>query len=220
MIAWNPKPFIFVHIPKCAGTSIEKSLIPLVSPHRDFCDFSSEERSKFWLPGKLGLQHSKLRGYERQFKLDDYFKFAFVRNPWDRAVSQIGWLRAKTGGAVFSGGTFKENLKIYCATKKNVNGQDLGACQLDYLLDRSGKVGVDFVGRFESLESDFGNAAVRLGLSFIPKLPHIFSSQRQQHYSEFYDAESAGWIDRRFAKDIEFFGYHFESRPASSNAAV
>ena len=120
MIGWKPLPFIFVHIPKCAGTSIEKALIPIVSDHKDFKDFSEDERSRFWLPGNKGLQHRRLRGYEQYFKLDDFFKFAFVRNPWDRAISQIEYLRSTARATIFAQQTFKECIRIYCSATKNI----------------------------------------------------------------------------------------------------
>jgi len=212
MIGWKPKPFIFVHIPKCAGTSIEKALIPIVSDYTDFKDFCEKERTKFWLPGNKGLQHSKIRRYGQCFNLNEYFKFTFVRNPWDRAISQILYLRAKNGSSTFSGNNFKNHLKIYCSSNKNVQGHDLGACQLDYLLDDSGKLSVDFVAKFESLLPDFKTICSNLNINTIPYLPHIFNSFRNRHYSTYYDMESKEWIRVRFAKDIEFFGYSFESQ--------
>jgi len=215
MIGWKPKPFIFVHIPKSAGTSIEKALIPIVSQHNDFKDFLEAERCKFWLPGNKGLQHSKLRRYEQHFKLDEYFKFAFVRNPWDRAISQIEYLRSKAHAAIFAKKTIKEQIQVYCSTKSNIWGQDLGACQLDYLKDDSGKIKIDFVGRFESLGVDFIKICAMIGIDPVPNLPHIFNSNRGLHYSEYYDAESANWIGGRFSKDIHYFGYNFETPGAA-----
>ena len=210
MIGWNPKPFIFVHIPKNAGTSIEKALIPYFSHHKDFKDFSEQERRKFWMPGKNVLQHRKLRRYEQHFKLDEYLKFAFVRNPWDRAVSHVEYLRTRARATIFDRGTFKEQLLIYCSTKKNIWGHDLGACQLDYLLDTSGKMAVDFIGRFESLETDFKQICTAIGINHPPDLPHVNNSKRNLHYSEYYDEESSDWIRKRFAKDIDFFDFKFE----------
>jgi hypothetical protein len=175
----------------------------------DFRDLSEQQRSKFWLPGKRGLQHSKLRRYEKEFKLDKFFKFAFVRNPWDRAVSQISYLQRQTGKKFFSGNCFKDNIKIYCSSNKNIWGHDLGACQLDFLCDFSGRLRIDFLGRFESLEKDFVKACDILGIKPAPDLPHIFNSKRECHYSKFYDDESAKWIEEKFSKDINLFGYQF-----------
>lgn len=210
MIGWKPNPFIYVHIPKCAGTSIEISLLPIVTGRASFQELSEEERSRFWLPGRKGLQHSKIRGYARRFQLDQYYRFAFVRNPWDRAISQIDYLRSRVGEWVFPGHTFKEQVKSYCQTTRNVWGHDLRACQRDYVTDSSGKLQIDFIGRFESLADDFNTVCRAIGIEEPPQLPHAFNSNRNRHYSEYYDDESADWIRQRFQKDLECFGYEFE----------
>jgi hypothetical protein len=71
---------------------------------------------------------------------------------------------------------------------------------------------VDFVGRFESLESDFRQACRIIGLRPIPPLPHANNSHRKRHYSAYYDDESVEWIRERFAKDIDYFGYKFRRK--------
>jgi hypothetical protein len=220
MIGWKPRPFIFVHIPKCAGTSIEEAFIPIVSHFTGFKQMSEDDRSQFSLPGRKGLQHRKLRHYEKHFKLHEYFKFAFVRNPWDRAVSQIEYLKAKTGTSLFSGRTFKDNIRIYCSSQQTVWAHDLGACQLDYMQDAAGSLSIDFIGRFETLLDDFRAVCAKIGLSEIPALPHTFNSQRTKHYSSFYDSESADWIRRRFARDIDNLGYSFETTPTVEGGNV
>ena len=210
MIGWNPRPFIFVHIPKCAGESVENALIPIVSHDKGFKHLSNEERNKFWLPGKKWLQHRKLWRYEQCFGLDGYFKFAFVRNPWDRAISQIEYLRTKMRATIFANKTYKDQIQVYCSIKRNIWGHDLGACQSDYLLDSSGKMKIDFVGRFESLQVDFKDICYILGMNHPPELPHLNNLKRNLHYSQYYDDESSDWIRKRFAKDIDYFNFKFE----------
>ncbi len=212
MIAWKPKPFIFVHIPKCAGTSMEAALIPLATGYAKIEDMPWEKRDGHWLPGKHEKQHLKLREFAREYPLREYFKFSIVRNPWDRALSQIEFLRqGRTSAHIFCGQNLKENLKIYCNSTLKPGNQDLGACQLDYLLDDSGEFGMDFVGRFESLPSDFRRICAGIGAERPPDFPHLKNARRPQHYSAYYDAESAEWVRQRFARDIEYFGYTFET---------
>lgn len=215
MIGWKPRPFIFVHIPKCAGTSIEAVLLPIVTSHQHFKDLSEADRSLYWLPGKKALQHSKLRAYGRDYPLKDYFKFAFVRNPWDRAISQINYLRTKAQAPLFREKTFKQQVWAYCNTRTRIWAHNLGLSQTDYLLGKSGKMEVDFVGRFESLAADFRSICQRMSIDPVPSIPHVFNSKRQEHYSVFYDEESAEWIRRRFASDIDAFGYTFEATKRS-----
>lgn len=212
MIAWNPKPFIFVHIPKCAGTSIETALMPFATPHDDWKQLSDSERLRFWLPGKHGLQHSKLRRFEKDFDLKEYFKFALVRNPWDRAISQLEYLRNTAKAPLFANKTIKEQLHILCTTKATIWAQDLSASQVDYLVDKTGEPCMDFIGRFENLNEDFREICRRLELDSRVELPHVFQSRRVDHYSKFYDRESRQWVRKRFSTDIETFQYEFEER--------
>lgn len=97
MIGWKPNPFIFVNIPKFAGTSIETSLLPTITGRASFKALAEGERFRFWLPGRKGLQHPKIRRYARRFQMYQYYWFAFVRNPWDRATSKVGYLRFESG---------------------------------------------------------------------------------------------------------------------------
>jgi hypothetical protein len=210
MIGWTPKPFIFVHIPKCAGTSIEQALLPTVTQRQTFRELTDEDRHRYWLPGTESLQHRKLRAYISNFRINEYFKFSFVRNPWDRAVSQIHYLASTARARLFRGKTFKEQIKAYCNAKTVLWGHDLSANQVDYLTGSSGMVEMDYIGKFESLEADFDIVCRKIGIQPKPSLSHVFNSRRELHYSACYDAESAELIGQRFFKDINFFGYRFE----------
>jgi hypothetical protein len=215
MIGWKPRPFIFVHIPKCAGTSIEACLIPAATSSQTFQGLSAADRSLYWLPSSTMRQHAELLAYAKHYSLEGYFKFVFVRNPWDRAVSQINFLRVITQTPLFQNKSFKEQVRIYCNTKARIWGHDLGLSQVDYILRKSGDVGVDFIGRFESLSVSFQKVCEIIGIDPAPNVPHVFNSKRVEHYSAFFDEESADWIRCRFARDIDFFGYSFEKPCAS-----
>lgn len=210
MISWKPRPFIFIHIPRCAGTSMEQALLPLAAGVATVEELSGADRAKYWLPGTRGRQHATLANMGKALPLDQFFKFAVVRNPWARAVSQIEYLREKKKRQIFTGDDFRENLRIYCEARGRMHGHDLGLCQVDYLVDASGRVAMDYIGRFESLRQDFKKICQRLGVKRPPALPHIHASQRARPYQEYYDKKTADWIRRRFARDIEYFGYEFD----------
>jgi len=210
MVGWKPSQFIFVHIPKCAGTSIEYALVPFVTSGKALIDLDDSLRDRHFLPGGSRRQHSKLRDYAKHHELSHFFKFAFVRNPWDRAISQILFTQ-RCNNAFFANRNFKENIRAYCRISRYVGRHDFGACQLDYLLNESGGMGVNYVGRFESLGADFEKACAAIGIKPAPRLSHKYDGMRHSHYSTYYDEESAEWIGKRFAKDINYFGYKFEN---------
>ncbi|WP_265593322.1 sulfotransferase family 2 domain-containing protein [Verrucomicrobium sp. BvORR034] len=209
MIASLPKPFIFIHIPKCAGTSIENALMNSCLGVPDWSKLSKEMARRHCLP-PTGRQHNKIKWFQKSnYDLPAYFKFAFVRNPWSRAVSQVRYLQARTGKQVFNGKCISDNLKILCFTRQWLWGQDLGAQQSDYLTDKEGRLNVDFIGRFEHLEADFSLICNRLGIK-TPELPHIFKQEDLGHYSTHYDEELVQQIGQKYCDDIRLFGYQFE----------
>ena len=81
--------------------------------------------------------------------------------------------------------------------------------QLDYVTDENGRVIVDFIGRYESLQSDFRKIAQRLGVEE-PSLTHENPS-KHTHYSRYYTPELVEMVRGRYERDIAFFGYDFES---------
>ncbi len=70
---------------------------------------------------------------------------------------------------------------------------------------------INYVGRFENLQEDFDIVCKKLNLPEI-SLSHTNKSRfNPVHYSEFYDNETRQLVEKEYAKDIEYFGYEFES---------
>ena len=93
----NDLKCVFVHIPKTAGTSIEQVLYPLLSNDGTVISGMSDtnlfagwnKEHKFWMHHATMQQINEL--YEKD--VSNYFKFSFVRNPYERAISDWkGWL--------------------------------------------------------------------------------------------------------------------------------
>jgi hypothetical protein len=170
-------------------------------------------------------------GYVSKELFDTYFKFAFVRNPWDRIVSEYKY-RRHSHRYPFKKFLFKRFPQPswsdhYCHVIP----------QYDFLHDSDGNILVDFVGRFESLQDDFGYVCKKLNIS-IEALPHVnqsssifnrrgnnfietlrsikshLSPARRKNtfssYVEYYDDESKEFVASIYRKDIETFGYKFE----------
>ena len=160
---------------------------------------------------------------------ESYFKFCFVRNPWDRCVSQY-FFRRQRGyqGAYYGkkwkfkayrGTTFREfiinksdKFKVAPTFKspalnKAYTLNDPFVAQVEWISNESGEVLMDFVGRFESLQEDFNTVCDRVGIPH-QKLPH---KNRTHHkgYAEYYDDETRQIVAEKYAKDIEHFGYEF-----------
>lgn len=188
---------IFVHIPKCAGVSICHSLF-----------------------GNLGAGHYPLTTFQKVFsrkEYDDYFKFAFVRNPWDRLLSAYYFL--KQGGFNSADRYWaEEHLGAYrdfaafvrgWVTPDNVRSWVHFRPQTDYLQVPDGVAGMDFIGRFENLEADFEQVCNRLGIR--RRLESTNADNRKKpSYADYYDAETRELVADVYRQDVVQLGYSFK----------
>lgn len=134
----------------------------------------------------------------------EYFKFSFVRNPWDRAVSTYIFLslQPKHNHRI---NPSKTSFLEWTRTLKGKSGNPFYSQW--YWLSYQGKLAVDFVGRFEVLGQDFQRIADLLSLGPV-RLPNI-NRTGHKHYTEFYVEESRQNIAEVYRRDIEVFGYKF-----------
>jgi hypothetical protein len=195
---------IFIHIPKSAGTSIETSPI----------FFDSKETT-----GKAPAGHTSCLQFQNLFpnEFKEYFKFSFVRNPWDRLVSAYFHYRQN----ILNYGD-KKNYEKYLYKydsfdefiRKFVNEDNIYKIihlkpQYEFLCDCNNNIMVDFVGRVENIEKDFKIICKKIGVIY--KLKNKRKT-RHGHYSNFYVKDTMKIVERVYKKDIEFFGYKFQTK--------
>jgi len=196
---------IFVHIPKCGGTSIEDVLF------KPLCRRSKKDL--FGFPNKYqtgGLQHlmsSHIIEEVGEDIFNQYFKFSFVRNPWDKMVSQYHYTIAKRQDlqnhiGITKSSSFKKYINRVFKAEMFVQWDQ----QYKFLYVNK-KCVVDFLGRFESIQEDFNIVCDKIGIRQ-QKLPHIHKSDRK-HYTEYYDDKTREIVAEKYSKDIEIFGYKF-----------
>jgi len=133
---------------------------------------------------------------------EDSFKFAFVRNPWDWQVSLYHYMQQSPRHPqhhLVAGKTFDEYLQWRIASDRQL--------QKAFVTDESGKLMVDFVGRFETLTDDCARIFERIGIS--TRLPHRNRS-RHGDYRRYYSSETRALVAEHFRDDIEMFDYSFE----------
>lgn len=148
----------------------------------------------------------------------DYFKFSFVRNPYDRLVScyyskinpKVVGLdqEPREGLGLRPGMTLKEFAEAVCLIpdeKANVHFRSQHFFLRNY--GAGGEPLVDFVGRFEDMEENFGRVTKELGVRL--SLPHSNPSKRreQQDCRTYYDEDLVRVVGERYREDCEIFGY-------------
>lgn len=176
-VAWHRRGFpfeacqrrrgcLFIHVPKVAGTAVLEAL---------------GKRSG----GRHHLPWYVYRAADPVF-FDRAFKFAFVRNPWDRVHS--AWAYLSHGGnrtsdmplaaVVKSFGTFDRFVTEGLGTGI-LRNHPLFLPQAEFVLGFDGHPVVDFLGRYENLAADFRTVAERLGLD--PALPRRNATDPSPH---------------------------------------
>jgi hypothetical protein len=192
---------IYIHIPKTAGTSIRNALAQLPNPIR--------------------RRYPRLRKHARAFEYraavgeslwQQYFSFAFVRNPFDLMVSSYFWwlekahkfrkldrLRAEVEGMA----DFNEFISSRFG-REYVN--EYPGDMFDWIAE-NGEIIVDFVGRVENLDDDWKTICGKIGVPFV-ELAHVNRTSRGD-YREYYNQASIDLVAHRFQKTIEIFGYRF-----------
>ncbi len=206
---------IFIHIPKCAGSSIKDYYFD--NPSVDWRK-PNYELLYGWCPKRnLHLQHATTKELletelisEENWK--DYFKFTFVRNPYDRAYSDYLWIKKDRKiedtfkNYIKKTGKFEKVLRDN--TNKDYRGDHL-LKQTDFF-DMEGDFKIDFVGRFETLQQDIHKLNEILSYS-APFTQHSKKNKkRYNHYSLFYTASRKKLVQQIYANDLNKLNYNFE----------
>lgn len=204
---------IFVEVPKTGSTSIRLILGKPLRPHLGLWE-TKRLMESYWTQRGGRVQRIReslylLRSKDRRREIGDrqfceYFKFGFVRNPWQRVVSLYERTEARQMREAMNFEDFVRWLEFSSSTCIHSSPHRY---QLDWFLGPSGEMLADFIGRFENLEQDWTTIARKLGVS--GALPHARANPRTRHYTEYYTAPTRELVARRFQVDIEHFGYEF-----------
>jgi hypothetical protein len=181
------QPFVFIHINKTGGSSIERAL-----------GLHLEHMTALEKRAQLGIEH-----------WDRKFTFAFVRNPWDRAVSHYHYRVQTNQNELRLGAVPFESWIRKCFHDRDPRYLDkpkMFMPQSHWLVDGQGRELVEFVGRFERLDQDFAAVCSRLGRSV--RLPRVKASSRTD-YRPYYSSDSRALVGAWYADDVERFGYQF-----------
>ncbi len=187
-----PRDFAFIHINKTGGSSIEAAL-------------------------GLGLEHLTAQEKARQLGRAEWqrrFTFTVVRNPWGKVLSHYRYrVQTNQSGLRDAGMTFARWVELAYGLRdpRYYDQPRMFMPQWRWIIDAQGRVLVDYICRFESLEADFAEVCRRIGR--VASLPHVKSSveagAEREPYRACYDERTAAIVAERFREDTEHFGYTF-----------
>jgi len=213
--------FIFMHVPKVAGTSMEDALLNVEGTER---------------PSWYHLRRERIIARKLRDNLDYHF-FMFVRNPWDRVVSTYRHsmrnrinrhkidkpkpLPDRVRFVSFREYVIALHRKFFlgkpaeCLTEfdhHHTRRQTIYVPNPDkkyFRVRLKGEVENIFIGRFEQLNEDFNYITNLIGLGNLELPQRDWGSEGKVDYKEWYVDETREIVAETYKKDIEMFGYEF-----------
>ena len=168
-------------------------------------------QKKFSVDAIAKIGHGHIKCSEIKPVLDDkiwneFFKFAVVRNPWDKYISFCAFMNRKNDDFV------KDPKKIVhdIIDRPKAKQRILFRPQYEFLCDEHGDIMVDYVGKFEELQKVYDHVAQEIKVE-TSKLEEINSSVHE-HYSIYYDDELKEKVAQFYQRDIELFNYSFDDK--------
>ena len=183
---------VFIHIPKTGGASI-----------------------------RHGFFANRVSGPKQGFIPDawqNHFKFTFVRNPYDRVISAWKMFRSGMHDSIWQRPDIQGDLSlsqfleivtdqsIAFSGKRQSATEKIRHHSIPQTHPYNCLVHADFVGRFESLETDFAEVCRRLEIPF-EGLPHWNRTDRQPDYMQYFDAATLAIVNDFFRTDFAELGY-------------
>lgn len=217
MIVSDKKKFVYIHSAKTGGSSLTHAL----APYSNRGNPKAGKGHGWQIPYHYGPMHDTLAQSWTKYgkpQWEDYFWFAFVRNPFDLCVS--AWRNAI---AVYADPRPKERIKfealgIECGIKdisleqylRNelglVNRLHVRRTQTETLITDAPR-SLNRIGRFETLNEDFAKISQHLGIN--PLLPHRNKSKREEGYRQYYCDTTRELVEAFYKEDLENFNYEF-----------
>lgn len=220
MIVSDSHKFVFIKPQRVAGTSIQKYLVD-----HETCDFYDE----YATPDR-GNHETYIEIANKLPNISDYYIFSIVRNPYDRL-----WSYAKY--CVQKAGLYINDYDDSQAFRSKYPSDERYATRMDYMFRvrdskddperllsmlrirsffmqfreranyRKSKLILDFLIRYETIDSDFAHVCVHLGIpnTGLPKL----NFTEPVSYRDVYTKGMRKRIANMYGKDLELFGYTF-----------
>ena len=207
MIISHQHRFIFAAVPKTGTHSVREALRRHMGPD-DVEQARLFVEKSFPYPELARLKHGHISFQQVRPVLGEdtfarYFKFAFVRNPFDRFVSYCAFATSREG-------SFQRDpkgvMRHFLFTAPPLNHMVFQPQHM-FVTDEEGRVLADHLGRVEEMQASYDAICARIGISSEP-LAQVNSSRRGD-YRQYYDQQLIDGVAKLYARDLELFGYDY-----------
>jgi hypothetical protein len=206
MIISELHKFIFVAIPKTGTHSVRRALREHMGP-QDLEQVGLFVQRQLPIPelARIGHGHislAQLRPYLKPEEFESFFKFAFVRNPFDRFVSYASFITREVGHFDRD----PQKVMRYFIANPPMD-HILFRPQHELVTDGKGELLTDYVGRVEQMQESYDAVAAKIGIP-TAVLDKVNASKRLD-YRQYYDQALIDGVAKLYARDLELFGYEF-----------
>lgn len=212
------KKIIFVHIPRCGGTTIEKNLwknefnsdfnFDKSDKKHLLQGFVDQYRNKYQLDG---LQHLTFHNIKKIYPEEskNFFKFSFIRNPYSRIASAYAGVMTfrkdlRNFLVIYKDTSFKKFLQLI---KKNMHTHWLP--MNDFFDDKD----LNFIGRFENYDGDLEKLKKLTNIELMKKnfSGDLNFSEKFNYLDLYKNNECIDLVNELYQKDLDKFNYNFDN---------
>ena len=217
MIVSHRHRFIFFAVPRTGTHAIRAALAPLLG-ERDWQQETLRLDALSPVPAIARIGHGHVTAQHAQAHLPatvwrSYFKFAMVRNPYERFVSACAMLNKRNPRYAGTEAAFMKQ----ALTRERFRRRVLVRPQAQLLSDATGRLSMDFIGRYEGLQDALDQACRQIGLP----CPELAKRNAAAHgpWADYRDAALSASVTRFYQQDFDAFGYEREGLRQSTPCA-
>lgn len=207
MIISHQHRFVFAAIPKTGTHSVRQALRDYLSAD-DLEQVGLFVNKRFPFEELAAIKHGhitleQIRPFLGEQAFADYFKFAFVRNPFDRFVSYCAFMTRADGAFLKNPQQVMHHILFQARPLQHVLFQP----QHTFVTDAQGRLLADRIGRVEDMQASYDAICERIGIP-TASLGQVNSSRRGS-YRDYYDQALIDGVADFYRRDLELFGYEF-----------
>ncbi|HEY0662960.1 MAG TPA: sulfotransferase family 2 domain-containing protein [Lysobacter sp.] len=207
MIISHQHRFIFAAIPKTGTHSVRQALREHLSAD-DLEQVGLFVNKRFPFEELAAIRHGhitlqQIRPFLGEDAFSGYFKFAFVRNPFDRFVSYCAFMTRADDAFNQNPRAVMRQILFQVRPLQHV----LFWPQHSFVVDGEGQMLAEYVGRVEEMQASYDVICARLGIPST-ELGQVNRSRRGS-YRDYYDQELIDGVADLYRRDLELFGYEF-----------